>query len=118
MMSDRKGLLIEALFDANQSMANAMSTQAKCTYEDRLLITRLRAMLPQPVDGLPTEAGWYWWQHKCGGKQIIVEVIEICGELKCRYMPEGAFQHVNCSPVGWLGMHGTFYGPLTPLEVE
>jgi hypothetical protein len=92
-MSDRKGLLIEALFDANQSMANAMSAQAKCTYEDRLLITRLRARLQKNEEAIDSMRAviatspedWSTSSHRAWIFHVVLGWGECLEELAAKY---------------------------------
>lgn len=76
-------------------------------------IARLRSMLPQPVDGLPTEPGWYWARRRTG-KWVLMEVYvgwsgQLLGTVDGREHAEPIREFRSLAP---------FYGPLTPPEAE
>lgn len=68
-------------------------------------LTRLRAMLPQKVEGLPTEPGWYW----CRGKYSRIQIKEVTSINSELYLWDGS-KWVDVESFKGL----TWYGPLTP----
>ena len=76
-------------------------------------ILHLRAMLPQKIDGLPTEPGWYWVRRR-NGEWVLMEVYagrsgQLLGTVDGREHAEPIREFRSLAP---------FYGPLTPPETS
>jgi hypothetical protein len=86
-----------------------------CTYQEaQTELTRLRDMLPQPVDGLPTEPGWYRvdvsWGEIVGTRTMFLEVSEV-GDVFG--LGDSMFNVRDEMFSNWVGPYD-----LTPPEVE
>ena len=82
-------------------------------HELRAEVHRLRAMLPQRVEGLPTKPGWYWAQRR-NGEWVLAEVYvgwsgQLLGTVDGREHAEPIREFRSLPP---------FYGPLTPPETS
>jgi hypothetical protein len=77
-------------------------------------IVRLRAMLPKPVDGLPTDPGWYRvdvsWGEIVGTRTMFLEVNEVGGVFG---LGDSMFNVRDEMFSNWVGPYD-----LTPPEVE
>ena len=83
-------------------------------HELRAEVHRLRAMLPQKVEGLPTKPGWYW----VGGGGSPWEVVEV---QLARADPIGGIMELAVYVCGvwfpvskYVDQGYDMYGPLTP----